>query len=74
MRTRQSRALDEYQTPPEELLASALHTLSGIPNSKRPEAVRVIAENYRALYGQLKIPVPEWVQMLGEVAKREDDA
>jgi hypothetical protein len=74
MRTRESRARDEYQTPPEELLASALHTLTGLPNSERARAVRIIANNYRALYVELNQPLPEWVMMLTEVADRGDDA
>jgi len=73
MRTRQSRAHDEYQTPPEELVASALHALSGLPKSQRSYAVRAVAETYRGLFARSKMPLPEWVQMFADVADRESD-
>jgi hypothetical protein len=71
MRMRHNRAREEYQTPPELMVASALQTLSGFPNSKRAQGLRIVAENYRALYAQLKEPQPEWVQMLTDLAERE---
>jgi len=74
MRSRQKRSPEEYQTPPEELVASALHVVSGIPGSKRPQAVRRMAQNFRDLYDELKMPQPDWVHMLSEVADRGDDA
>jgi hypothetical protein len=70
MRTRSSK-VEEYQTPPELTLASVLHTLAEVPRSQRAQALRVIAENYRALFTELKMPTPEWVRMLTDVAEGE---
>ncbi|HSU15646.1 hypothetical protein [Longimicrobium sp.] len=65
------RQLDDYQTPPENHLLSALHTLSTFPRERRAEAMRVMAENYRSLNQAMGLPVPEWVGMLSEMARRE---
>jgi hypothetical protein len=73
MRTRRSQT-EEYQTPPELILASALMTLTDVPNSQRAHAVSIIAENYRAMFAELKVPMPDWVKMLTEVAEREADS
>ncbi|HEX6161701.1 MAG TPA: hypothetical protein VF111_16110, partial [Thermoanaerobaculia bacterium] len=64
--------VEEYQTPPELTLASALHTLAEVPSNQRAHALRVTAENFRALFGELKMPMPEWVRMLSDVADREE--
>ncbi len=72
MRTRESRAPDEYQTPPEELLASALHMLTSVPNSKRPYAVRSTVEHLQGMFAELELPLPEWVPMLAALADKGD--
>lgn len=69
-----TRRAEEYQTPPENHLLSALHTFSTFPRERRPEAMRVIAENYRALNASMGLPVPEWVELLAEMADRESSA
>jgi len=74
MRTRRNRARDEYQTPPEEILASALHTLSGLPKSLRSRAIRSIAKHYQAMYSELELPLPEWIPMLADAAEQYDQA
>ncbi|HEX9937372.1 MAG TPA: hypothetical protein VGB15_09620 [Longimicrobium sp.] len=66
--------IEEYQTPPELMVAGALQTLSLLPNSKRAEALRIVADNYRALHTRLNEPLPEWVQMLTDLAEREGSA
>ena len=63
--------VEEYQTPPELMVASALQLLSQLPNSERAHGLRVIAEDLRTLHGE---PQPEWVQMLIDLAEREGDA
>jgi hypothetical protein len=73
MRTRGTKS-DEYQTPPELMVASALQTLSGLPNAKRAQALRVVAETYRGLFIDLKEPLPEWVQMLTDLANGSGEA
>ncbi|HEU4559803.1 MAG TPA: hypothetical protein VFS20_18270 [Longimicrobium sp.] len=73
MATRTTK-IDEYQTPPELMVASALQTLSWLPNSKQAQALRIIAETYRAICVDLKEPLPEWVQMLADLADREGAA
>lgn len=70
MREREKH-LDDYQTPPEELLRSALHTFSGFPRQRRVQAMRAVAEQYRSLYAEMELPVPAWVTMLADVAERE---
>lgn len=69
-----AKHIDEYQTPPELMVAGALQTLSLLPNSIRPEALRATAEHYRKLHESLKIPQPEWVGMLIELAEKESGA
>jgi hypothetical protein len=66
--------IEEYQTPPELMVAGALQTISLLPNSKRAEALRIVADNYRALHTRLNEPLPEWVQMLTDLAEREGTA
>jgi hypothetical protein len=73
MATRATK-IDEYQTPPELMVASALQTLSLLPNSKRAQALRSTAAHYQALHAELKEPLPEWVQMLADLADREGAA
>jgi len=69
-----ARQRDEYQTPPENHLLSVLHTFSTFPRDRRAEAMRVTAENYRALNTAMGLPVPQWVEMLAELAERESSA
>jgi len=69
MRTRHSRAREEYQTPPEELVASALHTLSMLPNDRRAAALDATVEHFKAIHAGM--PMPEWVHMLADLAERE---
>jgi hypothetical protein len=71
MPTHQNRTREEYQTPPRLLVDSALLFVSQLPNSKRAHAARRMVENYRALFAELKEPLPEWVQLLTDVVERE---
>jgi hypothetical protein len=65
------RPPDETPSRPEEIILSILHTLGTIPHHRRAEAMLLIAERYRTLHQQIGIPVPTWVEMLAEVARRE---
>ena len=65
------RPVDDPQSPPEQILLSALHTFSGFPKQRRIEAMRETAEHYRLLCTRMKLPVPAWVTMLADVAERE---
>ncbi|HEU4558764.1 MAG TPA: hypothetical protein VFS20_12980 [Longimicrobium sp.] len=62
---------DQYHTPPDLLVASALMSVSHLPSSKRGYAVRALAEHHRSMYAELNEPLPERVQMLSEWADRE---
>ena len=68
------KQVEEYQTPPELMVAGALQTLSLLPNSKRAEALRDMAGYFRNLHAKLKEPQPEWVKMLAELAEKESSA
>ena len=73
MRTRGTKP-DEYQTPPELMVASALMSVSQLPDSKRGRALRGLAEYHRLMHAELDEPLPEWVRMLSEVADKEGHA
>jgi hypothetical protein len=65
------RHVDEYQTPPENHLLSALHTFSTVPKAMRGEVMLDVAESYREIFTKHHIPVPEWVRMLTSTAEQE---
>lgn len=69
-----AKHIDEYQTPPELLVASAMHLVNAMPNSKRAEALRRVAADLRALHSDLKEPQPEWLKMLTDLAEKESSA
>jgi hypothetical protein len=46
---------------------------SQLPKSERADALRVLADTWRALYAKSNLPPAEWVQMLTELAEREGD-
>jgi hypothetical protein len=71
MRTHHRMKHEEYQTPPEEHLMSALHVLSTFPREHRAQAMRAMAETHRSLNESIGLPVPEWVGMLSDLAERE---
>jgi hypothetical protein len=73
MRSRRSRT-DEYETPPELMVDSALMLVSHLPIGKRAYALRSLAEHYRSMYAELEEPQPEWVRMLSQVADQEGSA
>ena len=73
MRTRRSKP-DEYQTPPDLMVASALMLVSHLPSGKRAYALCGLAEHYRSMYAELEEPLPEWVRMLSQVADQEGSA
>lgn len=73
MRTR-GRKTEEYQTPPDLMVDFALMTIRSLPKSKRPQAIRLIADLYRDLHTEPGIALPEWVQMLGDLADKESQA
>ena len=72
MRTRRAKS-DEYQTPPDLMVASALMLQSQLPSGKRSYALRALAESQRSIHQELDEPLPEWVRMLAELADQEDD-
>jgi hypothetical protein len=55
---------DEYRTPPDLMVASALMSVNQLPTSKRPYALRALAEHHRLMHAELNEPLPEWVRML----------
>ena len=65
------RRLDDYQTPPEEILLSSLHTFATVPKGVRGKVMRDIAESYRAVFTRHRLPVPEWVRLLTDTAEHE---
>ncbi|HET7461022.1 MAG TPA: hypothetical protein VFJ82_07230 [Longimicrobium sp.] len=69
-----AKHLDEYRTPPELMVASALQILSLLPGSKRTQALTDMAGYLKNLHVKLKEPQPEWVKMLTELADKEADA
>lgn len=73
MRTHGTKS-DEYQTPPGLMVASALQTLSQLPNAKHASALRATAEHFRTLYADPKEPLPEWIQTLFDLADQEERA
>jgi hypothetical protein len=68
MRTRGTKT-DEYQTPPDLMVASALQLLSTLPNERRAVAMRALAEQMKGLHAGL--PTPEWIGMFADLAERE---
>lgn len=73
MRTRRTKP-DEYETPPDLLVASALMSVNQLPASKRPRALRGLAEHHRWMHAELDEPLPEWIRMLSEMADQEGNA
>jgi hypothetical protein len=65
------RQLDDYQTPPDEILFSSLHTLVTVPKGMRGVVMRDVAESYVAIFTKHRLPVPEWVRMLTSTAEEE---
>ncbi|HSU15647.1 hypothetical protein [Longimicrobium sp.] len=65
------RQLDDYQTPPEEILFSSLHTFVTVPKGMRGEVMRDVAESYRSIFLKHRLPVPDWVMLLTDTAQRE---
>jgi hypothetical protein len=63
---------DEYETPPELLVATVLRSIETVPGNRRASALRATAEHYRTIHAGT--PLPKWVQMLGDLADRENDA
>jgi hypothetical protein len=74
MRTRQNQARQEYQTPPDLLVNSAVFLMSQMPNSKRADAVRMLAESIRTIHAKLKEPQPEWVRLLADLGENEESS
>ena len=70
MRRRQTKP-GEYQTPPDLMVASALMSVSQLPSGKRAYALRALAEHHRSIHAELNEPLPEWVQMLFDLADQE---
>ncbi|HEU4558765.1 MAG TPA: hypothetical protein VFS20_12985 [Longimicrobium sp.] len=68
MRTRGTKP-DEYQTPPELMIASALQVLSTVPSDWRASAMHVMVESLKTIHAGL--PLPEWVGMFSELADKE---
>ena len=71
IRMRQIQAREEYQTPPDLLVDSAVLLVSQMPSSKRADAVRMLAESIRTIHAELKEPQPEWLRLLTDSAERE---
>lgn len=69
MATRQNRARDDYQTPPQLMVDSVLLTLTDLPRGERAAALRASLELHRAL--RASRPTPEWVAMLADLAEKE---
>ena len=57
---------DQYRTPSDLPVASALMLVSHLPSNKRGYALRAQAEHHRSMYAELNEPLPEWVQMLSD--------
>jgi len=60
---------DEYRTPPELMVASALQLVSQVPKDLRAAAIRATAEQLKAFHPVM--PDPNWIEMLSEIADRE---
>ena len=73
MRTRATKR-EEYQTPPDLMIASVLQAVSQIPSFRRAAALRSTAAHFRELYTAPGEPLPEWVAMLGDIANQESEA
>jgi hypothetical protein len=69
MATRQQRAREEYQTPAQLMVDSALLLLSGLPRDRRAGALRTLVRTHRQLHAGL--PTPDWIEMLAELAEGE---
>ena len=63
-----------YRTPPDLMIASVLQTLSQIPSFRRAAALRSTAAHFRELYTAPGESLPEWVEMLGDLANQEGEA
>jgi hypothetical protein len=71
---RQNRAREEYQTPPQLLVDSAVLLMSQMPYSKRVDAVRMLAESLRTIHAELKEPQPEWVRLLADSLEGDESS
>lgn len=69
MRT-QAIKRDEYQTPPELMVATALQLVSQVPKDLRAAALRATVETLKAFHPVM--PDPDWIGMLLEIADREE--
>lgn len=69
MATKQARARDEYQTPSQLMVDSALLLLSGLPRDRRAAALRTLVTTHRQLHADL--PTPDWIEMLADLAEHE---
>ncbi|HET7463832.1 MAG TPA: hypothetical protein VFJ82_21430 [Longimicrobium sp.] len=63
---------DEYQTPPELMVASTLQMLSQVPKDRRATAIRATVEHLKVLHAGM--PPLEWIEMLSEIADREESS
>jgi hypothetical protein len=68
MRSRRTQA-EEYQTPPELMIESAMRLLSTLPGDRRAAAMREMVEHLTAVHEGL--PLPAWIGMLSDLADRE---
>jgi hypothetical protein len=71
MRTRGTKP-DEYETPPELMIASALQLLSTLPSDRRASVMRAMVESFTT--GHAGLPLPEWVGMFSNLADKEGQA
>ena len=73
MRTRGAKR-EEYRTPPDLMIASMMQVLSYLPNRRRSEALRRMADVLRDLHDEPGQPMPEFIGMLTDLADKEDGA
>ena len=71
MRSRITKA-EEYQTPPELMIESAMRLLSTLPPERRASAMREMVERMTAVHEGL--PLPAWIGMLSDLADQEGSA
>lgn len=56
---------------PVDQVLSILKTLSRVPASQKPAAMKSVALHYRAMHEGLGVPCPPWVDLLDEMADAE---
>ena len=69
MATSQTRARDQYQTPPQLMVDTVLFSVSGLPLDRRAAALRTLVKDHREFYAGL--PTPEWLDILADIVDRE---